>query len=105
MGLKVFGVMYWIPLTKDSNKWQGLVNLAMNIQVPYRARNLAIRVTVKVSKDSVPMIANKSHGGTSFHWQTVGFGLCNNGILSDKISRSIAFAVVLLTLRVMRNTL
>jgi hypothetical protein len=29
MGLKIFGVMYWIPLTKDSNKWQGLVNLAM----------------------------------------------------------------------------
>jgi hypothetical protein len=65
MGLMVFGVMYWIPLTKDSNKWQGLVNLAMNIQVLYRARNLAIRVTVKVSKDSVPMMANKSHGGTS----------------------------------------
>lgn len=28
-------------------------------------QNLAIRVTVKISKDSVPMIANKSHGGTS----------------------------------------
>jgi hypothetical protein len=37
-----------------------------NVQVPYRARNLAMRVTVKVSKDTVPMIANNSHGGTSF---------------------------------------
>jgi len=28
-------------------------------------QNLAIRVTVNISKDSVPMMANKSHGGTS----------------------------------------
>lgn len=30
-----------------------------------QSQNLAIRVAVNVSKDSVPMIANKSHGGTS----------------------------------------
>jgi len=30
-----------------------------------QCQNLAIRVTVSISKDSVPMTANKSHGGTS----------------------------------------
>ena len=31
--------MEWIELAQDSDRWHALVNMLMNLQVPYNARN------------------------------------------------------------------
>lgn len=64
MGRKILGVMYWIPVTQDSKQLQALVNLALNIQFPHKAKNLTRRVNVSFSKDSAPVIAYEHHGST-----------------------------------------
>jgi hypothetical protein len=34
-----FGGMGWIDLAQDRESWQALVNVIMNLQVPYNAEN------------------------------------------------------------------
>jgi hypothetical protein len=42
MGLREVGWgggMDWIDLAHDTDRWQALVNMVMNLQVPYNAEN------------------------------------------------------------------
>jgi len=34
------GGMAWIELAEDRDRWQALVNVVMNLQIPYNAGNL-----------------------------------------------------------------
>ena len=41
--------MVWINLAQDRDKWQALVDIVMDLQVPYNVRNFLTQGTVSFS--------------------------------------------------------